>query len=78
MPSDRDLDGFPFYPVVYSQSVVPVVSILTTLNVSVHLPPLKKGGRGGFRMGNEAKIPPHPPLPKGGIEQSCPLERFPR
>ena len=37
--------------------------------VSVHLPPLKKGGRGGFRTGDGAKIPPHPPLPKGGAKQ---------
>ncbi len=38
-------------------------------HISVHLPPLKKGGRGGFRMGAGAKIPPHPPLPKGGTER---------
>ncbi|MCP5125279.1 MAG: hypothetical protein H6973_06465 [Gammaproteobacteria bacterium] len=36
--------------------------------VSVHFPPLKKEGRGGLRMGDGAKIPPNPPLPKGGTE----------
>ncbi|MCB1765592.1 MAG: GspH/FimT family pseudopilin [Candidatus Competibacteraceae bacterium] len=32
-----------------------------------HLPPLKKGGRGGLRTGDAAKIPPNPPLLKGGL-----------
>ena len=32
--------------------------------VSIHLPPLEKGGRGGFRTGDGAKIPPNPPLLK--------------
>jgi len=35
--------------------------------VSIHLPPLEKGGRGGFRTGNGAKILPNPPLLKGGL-----------
>ena len=34
--------------------------------VSIHLPPLEKGGRGGFRTGNGAKNPPSPPFFKGG------------
>ncbi|HRX69565.1 MAG: general secretion pathway protein GspK [Candidatus Competibacteraceae bacterium] len=34
-----------------------------------HLPPLKKGGRGGLRIGNSHKIPPSPPLLKGGTER---------
>ncbi|HRX70923.1 MAG TPA: SDR family oxidoreductase, partial [Candidatus Competibacteraceae bacterium] len=41
---------------------------LTGSEVSVHLPPLKKGGRGGLRTDDGAKIPPNPPLPKGGTE----------
>ncbi|MCB1920799.1 MAG: amino acid adenylation domain-containing protein, partial [Candidatus Competibacteraceae bacterium] len=36
--------------------------------VSAQLPPLKKGGRGGLHIGDEAKIPPHLPLPKGGTQ----------
>jgi len=36
---------------------------------SIDLPPLKKGGRGGFGMGDGSKIPPNPPLPKGGTER---------
>jgi len=40
-----------------------------THDVNVHLPPLKKGGRGGFSTGDGDKIPPNPPLLKGGTEQ---------
>jgi len=40
----------------------------STSLVSPDLPPLKKGGRGGFRTGDDSKIPPNPPLPKGGTE----------
>lgn len=36
------------------------------LGVSADLPPLKKGGRGGFRMGDGTQIPPSPPFAKGG------------
>ncbi|MCB1921746.1 MAG: methyltransferase, partial [Candidatus Competibacteraceae bacterium] len=48
--------------------------VLTVLNpslrsVNIHLPPLKKGGRGGFRTGDGATILPHPPLAKEGTEQ---------
>ncbi len=34
--------------------------------VDVHTPPFRKGGRGDFRRQYE-KIPPHPPLEKGGL-----------
>jgi hypothetical protein len=38
-----------------------------SLNKSSHLnPPLKKGDRGGFALGRLGKIPPHPPLQRGG------------
>ena len=35
----------------------------------------KKGGRGGFRTGGGAKIPPNPPLPKGGTERLLPNDQ---
>jgi len=31
---------------------------------SAHLPPLKKGDRGGFRTGGRVQIPPNPSLLK--------------
>jgi 4'-phosphopantetheinyl transferase len=37
--------------------------------VNIDLPPLKKGGQGGFCTGYKTQIPTHPPLLKGGIEQ---------
>lgn len=36
---------------------------------SIHLPPLEKEGRGGFRAGNGAENPPSPPFSKGGTER---------
>jgi uncharacterized heparinase superfamily protein len=46
------------------------------LTLSIHLPPLEKEGRGGFRTGDGAKIPPNPPLLKGGTER-LPLTHLP-
>jgi hypothetical protein len=38
------------------------------LNAGIDLPPLEKGGRGGFSSdSNPPKIPPSPPLSKGGM-----------
>ena len=42
---------------------------LAANDVNIHLPPLKKGGRGGFRRGSRVQIPPNPPLLKGGTER---------